>query len=119
MDEFHEHEHNHDHEHEHDHAYLHAHGIPHSHGHVHENQQAVLNRLSRAIGHLEKVRRMVENGEDCSDVLIQLAAVRSAISSVGKLIIGDHMSHCIAEAVEHGDRAALDRFTTALDTFLK
>lgn len=52
------------HEHEHDHAYLHAHGIPHSHGHVHENQKAVLNRLSRAIGHLEKVRRMVENGED-------------------------------------------------------
>jgi len=48
------------HEHEHDHAYLHAHGIPHSHGHVHENQKAVLNRLSRAIGHLEKVRRMVE-----------------------------------------------------------
>ena len=42
------------HDHEHDHAYLHAHGIPHSHGHVHENQKAVLNRLSRAIGHLER-----------------------------------------------------------------
>ena len=37
---------------EHDHAYLHAHGIAHSHGHVHENQRAVINRLSRAIGHL-------------------------------------------------------------------
>ena len=64
----------HDHDHEHDHAYLHAHGIPHSHGHVHENQKAVLNRLSRAIGHLEKVKRMVEEGHDCSEVLIQLAA---------------------------------------------
>ena len=52
MTEFHEHEH------EHDHAYLHAHGIAHSHGHVHENQKAVINRLSRAIGHLEKVKRM-------------------------------------------------------------
>lgn len=67
------------HDHEHDHAYLHAHGIPHSHGHVHENQKAVLNRLSRAIGHLEKVKRMVEEGHDCSEVLIQLAAVRSAL----------------------------------------
>ena len=71
------------HDHEHDHAYLHAHGIPHSHGHVHENQKAVLNRLSRAIGHLEKVKRMVEEGHDCSEVLIQLAAVRSALDNIG------------------------------------
>ena len=45
---------------------LHAQGIAHSHGHVHENQRAVVNRLSRAIGHLEKVKRMVEAGHDCS-----------------------------------------------------
>ena len=37
-----------------DHAYLHAHGIAHTHGHVHENQKAVVNRLARAIGHLER-----------------------------------------------------------------
>lgn len=54
----------------HDHAYCHAHGIAHSHGHVHENQKAVLNRLSRALGHLEKVKRMVEEGQDCSQVLV-------------------------------------------------
>ena len=46
----------HHHEHIHDHAYLHAHGIAHSHGHVHENQKAVINRLARALGHLEKVK---------------------------------------------------------------
>ncbi len=63
-----QHEHAHELDHEHDLAYLHA--------HVHENQKAVLNRLSRAIGHLEKVRRMVEEGYDCSEVLVQLAAVR-------------------------------------------
>ena len=50
----------HEHDHEHDHAYLHAHGIAHSHGHVHENQKAVVNRLARALGHLEKVKKMVE-----------------------------------------------------------
>ena len=77
------HEHSHDHEQEHDHAYLHAHGIAHSHGHVHENQKAVINRLSRAIGHLEKVKRMVEEGYDCSEVLVQLAAVRSALDNTG------------------------------------
>ena len=93
-----------DHEHSHDHAYLHEHNIPHlhhesdvhdeahnhahshdaanGHGHVHENTQAVLNRLSRAIGHLESVRKMVENGRDCSEVLIQIAAVRAAITNI-------------------------------------
>ena len=50
-----EHFHEHDHEYSYEHAYMHAHGLSHSHGHVHENQKAVVNRLARAIGHLEKV----------------------------------------------------------------
>ena len=48
--------------HDHDHAWQHAHGVAHSHGHVHENQKAVVNRLARALGHLEKVKKMVEEG---------------------------------------------------------
>ena len=43
-----------------------------SYSHVHENQKAVMNRLSRAIGHLEKVKRMVGNGEDCANILLQI-----------------------------------------------
>ena len=119
MDEAHSHEHEHCHEHEHDHAYLHAHGIPHSHGHLHENQKAVVNRLSRAIGHLEKVRRMVENGEDCSDVLIQLAAVRSALDNTGKVILKDHMRHCMVDAVAAGDQEAIEDLLTAIDKLMK
>ena len=106
-------------EHSQDHAYLHARGIPHSHGHVHENQKAVLNRLSRAIGHLEKVKRMVENGEDCSEVLIQLAAVRSALDNTGKVILKDHMRHCMVDAVTAGDENAVEDLCQAIDKFMK
>ena len=74
-----DHIHDHDHFHDHEHMLQHANGVAHSHGHVHENQKAVVNRLARAIGHLEMVMRMVEDGYDCSDVLIKLAAVRSAL----------------------------------------
>lgn len=102
-----------------EHAYLHAHGIPHAHGHVHESQKAVINRLSRAIGHLEKVRRMVENGEDCSNVLIQLAAVRSALDNTGKVILKDHMRHCMVDAVAAGDEEAIDDLCQAIDKFMK
>ncbi len=100
--------------------YQHVHelGLPHIHAHVHENRKAVLNRLSRAIGHLEKVKRMVEAGEDCSDVLIQLAAVRSALNSVGKVILRDHIRHCIVDAVADGDQEAVNNMCTAIDKFL-
>ena len=105
--------------HEHDHEYLHAHGIAHSHGHVHQNQKAVVNRLARAIGHLEKVKRMVEAGEDCSDVLVQLAAVRAALDNTGKVILQDHMRHCMVDAVAAGDTAAIEDLCQAVDKFIR
>lgn len=109
----------HDHDPHQDHAYLHAHGITHTHAHVHQNQKAVINRLSRAIGHLEKVRRMVEEGYDCSEVLIQLAAVRSALDNTGKVILKDHMRHCMVDAVAAGDQDAIDDLCQAIDKFMK
>ena len=104
---------------DHDHIHEHAHGLPHSHGHVHENQKAVLNRLARAIGHLEKVKRMVEEGYDCTEVLVQLAAVRSAIDNTGKVILQDHMRHCMVDAVNAGDADAIDDLCAAIDKFMK
>ena len=103
----------------HNHSGLHIHDIPHPHGHVHENQKAVVNRLARAIGHLEKVKRMVEDGCDCSDVLVQLAAVRSALDNTGKVILQDHMRHCIVDAVSAGDNEAIDDLCQAIDKFMK
>ena len=109
----------HRHDQEHDHEYMHAHGIAHSHGHVHENQKAVINRLSRAIGHLEKVKRMVEEGQDCADVLVQLAAVRSAIDNTGKVILQDHMRHCMVDAVSAGDTEAIEGLCQAIEKYMK
>ena len=96
---------------------LHTRSIAHS--HVHENQRAVVNRLARAIGHLEKVKRMVEEGYDCSEVLVQLAAVRSAIDNTGKVILQDHMRHCMVDAVNAGDAEAIDELCAAIDKFMK
>lgn len=93
----------------------------HSHGHTHSHEQttAVLNRLSRAIGHLQKVKRMVEDGHDCSEVLIQIAAVRAAVNNVGKIILQDHISHCVVDAIETGDQQVLDDLNKAIDQFIK
>ena len=99
-----------------DHHEHHEHG---PHGHVHENQKAVVNRLARAIGHMEKVKRMVEEGYDCSEVLVQLAAVRSAIDNTGKVILQDHLHHCMVDAVAAGDTDAIDDLCKAIDKYMK
>ena len=92
-----------------------------SHGHVHTHTQtkAVLNRMSRLIGHLESIKHMIENGRDCSEVLIQLSAVDSAIKGVSRIILKDHMEHCIVDAVRENDTEALKALDRAIDQFLK
>ena len=111
-------------EHNHEHTHTHIHGDgehthTHTHPHEHAHQKAVLNRLSRAIGHLESVKKMVERGEDCADVLIQLAAVRAALNNTGKIILKDHIEHCLVDAVETGDQETVERLNRAIDQFVK
>lgn len=114
------HHHDHDHLSEAEHAALHAAGHSHGHhGHTHENTKAVLNRLSRAIGHLQSVKRMIEEGRDCSEVLIQIAAVRSAIDNTGKVILQDHLKHCIVDAAKEGDQQAIDDLCKAIEKYMK
>ena len=95
------------------------HSHSHTHSHTHQNTKAVINRLAKAIGHLEKVKKMVENGEDCSDVLIQLSSVRSAINNTGKIILQDHIEHCLVDAVESGDTEAITELNEAIERFVK
>ncbi|MBS5704573.1 MAG: metal-sensing transcriptional repressor [Butyricicoccus pullicaecorum] len=87
--------------------------------HSHTDKKKVLDRLSRAIGHLEAIRRMVEEDRDCSEVLVQIAAVRTAVNNVGRIILLDHINHCIVHAVENGDQKALDDLNTAVNRFVK
>ena len=122
----HQHDHLHAHAHEHTHTdaeghvYTHSHGSgeAHPHTHSHTHTKAVLNRLSRAVGHLESVKRMVEDGRDCTEVLIQLAAVRSALNNTAKLILKDHIEHCLSDAVATGDVESIEELNTAIEKFM-
>ena len=107
------------------HAHSHTHVledgtvVTHTHTHSHEHTKAVLNSLSRAIGHLESIKKMVENGRDCSEVLIQLSAVKAAINNTGKVILQDHIQHCLVDAIESGDRKEIEELNKAIDRFIK
>ncbi|MBQ9064089.1 MAG: metal-sensing transcriptional repressor [Blautia sp.] len=88
------------------------------HYHSPDSKKKQLNRISKAAGHLQHVKMMIENDDDCSDVLIQLSAVESALHNLGKEIINEHLSHCIAHAIEDGDTEALEAFQEAIRKFL-
>ena len=92
------------------------HGHSHTHTHPHTQTKAVLNRLSRAIGHLESVKRMIEDGRDCTEVLVQIAAVRSALSSTAKVILKDHLEHCISDDQSAAEQ--LQALNDAIDKFM-
>ena len=106
-DEEHTHDtHHHDHEeHEHKHDPLHT--------------KKILNRFSRAIGHMQHIKVMVENETDCSEVLIQLAAVKSAVNNIGRELLKEHVAHCIVDSAQDDNSDALEMLNTALDQFMK
>lgn len=91
----------------------------HTHKHEHQDTKKILNRMSRAIGHMESIKRMIEEGRDCSEILIQISAVRSAINNVGKIILQDHINCCVIDAVENGNKKVLNDLNSAVDKFLK
>ena len=62
---------------------------------------------------------MIEDGRDCSEVLIQLSAVDAAIKAVGRIILKDHIEHCIVEAIKDGDEQSIVELNKAIDQFIK
>lgn len=85
----------------------------------HPHNKQVINRMSRIIGHAEAVKRMIEEGKECDEVLIQISAVRSALNNVGKLILEDHINHCLIEAIENEDKEPLNKLNKAIHKFVK
>lgn len=91
----------------------------HTHEHSHTQTKQVLNRMAKLIGHMEATKSMVEDGRDCTEVLNQLAAIRSALNGVSKMIMMDHMEHCIVDAVRNNDENAIENMQKAIDKFIK
>ena len=79
----------------------------------HESHPAIVKRLRRATGHLQKVIEMIEEGRPCIDLAQQLHAVESAVHQAKKALIHDHLDHCLDAAVGTtgiAARAPIDEF---------
>jgi len=86
----------------------------------HEHHQSVLHRLARIEGHIRAVKRMVEEDQPCPDILVQIAAVRSALNSVGRVILEDHIRSCLIDTAENGDfEAAFRDLQSSMERFIR
>jgi len=65
-------------------------------------RQGVLKRLNYIVGHLEGIRRMVEEDKYCPDVLKQTFAVRRAIEKMEAMILEGHLHTCVAHGIRDG-----------------
>ena len=89
--------------------------IHHQHDHT-----AVINRLARIEGHVGAIKRMVDEDTSCPDILVQVAAVRSALNSVGRIILEDHIRNCMLDAAQDGDfDEAMKNLNLSLDRFIR
>jgi DNA-binding FrmR family transcriptional regulator len=66
----------------------------------------VIKRLKRAHGHLKSILTMLEEGRECLDIAQQLQAVEKAISSAKRVLVHDHIDHCLEQSVGKGARGA-------------
>ncbi len=102
-----------------DNEHCHSNESEHNHNHTHANTKAVSNRLAKAVGHLDSVKKMVDRGESCTDVLTQLIAVRSAINNAAKIIMVDHLNECIVDAAKNNDYEKIEEFEKIIKSFVK
>jgi DNA-binding FrmR family transcriptional regulator len=76
-------------------------------------------RLARIEGQVKGVKRMIDDGEYCIDIITQIQAVRSALQSVSKIILEKHLKHCVADALEKHNEADIDEKLEEIMTVIK
>ncbi len=81
--------------------------------------QELLNRLARIEGHIRAIRQMVEADRACPDVLLQIAAVRSALNRVAKILLKEYAEQNLVDATQGGNlEVEIARLRSALDSLL-
>jgi DNA-binding FrmR family transcriptional regulator len=75
---------------------------------THSSHPDIIKRLKRAEGHLKSIITMLEEERGCLDIAQQLQAVESAIVSAKKVLVHDHIDHCLEHAVREGTQGTDD-----------
>ncbi|HEY5653935.1 MAG TPA: metal-sensitive transcriptional regulator [Pontiella sp.] len=75
-----------------------------------------LSRVARIEGQVRAVRRMIEDGQYCIDIINQVQAARAALQSLSNQILEKHLTHCVSNALNSRDEGEIDQ---KLDEIMK
>ena len=84
-----------------------------------EQKKALINRLNRIEGQIRGIRKMIENDAYCNDVLIQSAAVNSALNSFSKQLLSAHIHSCVARDIRDGKDEVIDELIETMGKMMK
>lgn len=87
--------------------------------HSEKTKDNLISRLNRIEGQIRGVKGMIERDTYCDDVLNQIAAIQSALNSVGKLLLEGHMRTCVTERIEAGEHEVIDELLTTINKLMK
>lgn len=77
-----------------------------------------ITRLNRVSGQINGITKMIENGEDCEKVLLQLYACTCALKKTSNIILKSHLNTCVKESIERGEEDVMASFSNMLEKFM-
>lgn len=87
--------------------------------HSDKTKSNLISRLNRIEGQIRGVKGMIEKDTYCDDVLNQIAAIQSALNSVGKLLLEHHMNSCVIERIQEGDNEVIKELMITMNKLIK
>ena len=87
--------------------------------HSEKEKRNLITRLNRVEGQIRGIKGLIEKDTYCDDVLNQIAAVQSALNSVGRLLLEYHMRSCVIERIEKGEPEVIDELLSTIKKLIK
>lgn len=84
-----------------------------------KSQKSVLDRLNRVEGQIRGIKKMIESGAYCDDVINQIEASRSALHSVQIILLESHIKNCVVDQLQHGDTDVMEEILKTIKKLTK
>lgn len=81
--------------------------------------KALENRLNRIEGQIRGIKNMLSNDAYCTDILIQVSAVKSALDSFSKVLLSNHINTCVKENIKNGNDEVIDELVETINKMMK
>jgi len=79
----------------------------------------LITRLNRIEGQVRGIRGMIEKDAYCTDVLVQVSAVGSALDSFTKELLSNHIRTCVADDIRAGKDEVIDELVGVIRKLMR